>query len=253
MGELDPQAALRAAMGWWQRLRRWRSDPDRRRSLWIRGVRLKLVDRRSSGTLEGLQRELAADCYGVERVPLTPKDFVIDIGAHVGTFSIYLAKRFPDIRIYAFEPVPETYAYLCRNLELNGVTNVEAYNLAVTRDGRKLPMIAHPSNTGGATTNLRDLQLADHKHYEVESVTLEDIFRDHAIDRCRLLKIDCEGSEYEILLHTPLWSRIDYLSGEFHMNAHLAAQGYSIDELARHCRQMLSPDRIRYTACYMAD
>jgi FkbM family methyltransferase len=253
MGDLDLQATPPAGMGWWQRLRAWRSGPYRRRSLSIRGIRLKLVDRRSSGTLEGLRHELAADCYGIESIPLAPKDVVIDIGAHVGTFSIYLAKRHPGLRILAFEPVPENYACLKANLELNRITNVEAHNLAITGDGRKLRMVAHRSNTGGATVNLCDMDLQDHAHFDVESVTLDDVFRDRAIDRCRLLKIDCEGSEYEILLRTSRLSQIEYLSGEFHINAHLASQGYSMEQLIHHCRATLGPGRVRYTTCRMAE
>lgn len=53
----------------------------------------------------------------------------------------------------------------------------------------------------------------------------------YEIDRCRLLKINCEGAEYEILHNTHVLDRVDYLSSEFHINQRLEQDGYSIESL----------------------
>ena len=196
---------------------------------------------------------MEADCYGLERITFAAGDVVVDIGGHVGVFAMYLAKRFPNITIYSYEPEPLNYRCFVKNITANFVTNVRVFNRAVTSDRRPLPMLVHWSNTGGATAQLRDMNLPDHERFTTESVTLDDIFLAHGIQRCRLLKIDCEGSEHEILLRAACLDRVDYLSGEFHINEHLAAQGHSIERLEAHCRKFIPSGHIQYSTCHMAE
>ena len=139
-----------------------------------------------------------------------------------------------------------------KNLELNEIRNVRLYNLAVTSDRRELDMVVHlQGNTGGATANLRNLDLEGHARFRCSSLTLDDIFRSFLIDSCKLLKIDCEGSEHEILLTSRCLHRVQHLRGEFHINQHLRVQGYSIGRLARHCRKFIKPERVVFTRCKM--
>jgi predicted O-methyltransferase YrrM len=53
---------------------------------------------------------------------------IFDIGANIGWYSIYLASRFPNANIYAFEPVKQTYEHLCENIKLNKLTNIQSLN-----------------------------------------------------------------------------------------------------------------------------
>lgn len=212
----------------------------------IRGLELRIADFDASCVVKTVPEELAADAYQFEVIPFQPGDIVLDVGANVGIASIYLAKRQPQIRIHAFEPVPENYRHLTRNLERNQVRNVVAHHLAVTRDGRRFPMLAHfHSNSGSASGCYQDLRANGCCHYEVASTTLDAIFADHGIDRCRLLKIDCEGAEHEILLNTSVLGRIEWLSGEFHLNAGLQRAGYSPQNLEAHCRKFIAADKLK--------
>jgi hypothetical protein len=97
------------------------------------------------------------------------------------------------------------------------------------------------------------MHLPAHANYTVESITLDSIFARHRIEKCKLLKIDCEGSEYEILLGARCLDRVEYLAGEFHINEHLRSQNYSIESLVAYCQDFLPADRIFYTACHMAE
>jgi FkbM family methyltransferase len=242
-------------MRWLRALsRKAQSDTDTvLRRVNLKGIPLKIYDYRSSTASEVIKNELEADCYGIEQISFLEGDVVVDIGGHVGMFSIYLARRFPYVKIYAFEPIPQNYQHFVKNIEANRVTNVDVIDKAVTCDGRPLEMLAHRSNTGGATAQLRDMQLADHVRYRVDSVTLDGIFETRSIVKCRLLKIDCEGSEYEILLNAKCLNRVEYLSGEFHINQHLADRGYSIEGLHDYCRHYVPADHIHYTACHMTE
>jgi len=200
--------------------------------------------------------ELTADSYGIDAVPLTDGDQVIDIGANFGAVAIYIAKRHPGVTVHAFEPVPITFDLLLRNIEVNNCSNIRARRKAVTGDGRPITLAARAYFLGGGATAHCDPQRVggpDYEHFTVESTTLDDIFNAARIERCALLKIDCEGGEYEILLGAHCLSAVDHLSVEFHSNALLRAAGYAPETLARHCQESIPAERVRYHTVEMAE
>jgi FkbM family methyltransferase len=142
-------------------------------------------------------------------------DTLVDIGAHVGVMSIYLAKTYPFIKVFAIEPDPFNYACLIRNLEVNGVTNVTPINTAVSGDGGKKTLYVDASDSTWATT---DANLACSRGSlrveEVVSVTLEALFDKLEIRHCRLLKITAPGSVLDILKQFKGRDCIDLLCGE---------------------------------------
>lgn len=177
----------------------------------------------SSKTVLYVSGELNSDDYNIKNIEFKEGDIIIDIGGNIGMFSISLAKKFPFIKIYAFEPVKENYENFLKNIELNkikdGIITVE--NVAVTKDRRDVSMITSINNTGFSRINdyyknyLEPLNIVNN----IQSITLEDIFNKYNIDKCKFLKIDCEGAEYEILYNAnkDILSKIEYLSGEFHL------------------------------------
>jgi FkbM family methyltransferase len=227
----------------------------------INEIALAAYDEADSGAVHGVIVELAHDMYGLERIPFEPGDVVIDIGAHVGLVSIYLAKRWPFLRIHAFEPHPTNYQNCVDNLRLNDVSNVHLSRMAVTADRRPVILRSLRSNTGGATA-VYDMPGADSAP-AAESLTLDDIFATTLAlgQRCRLLKIDCEGSEYEIL-PSPVLERVDFLAGEFHDDAIdngsnvKAGPGPSpgrAQALIERCAQYFQSDRMRVICCPKRD
>ena len=144
--------------------------------------------------------ELIAVSYGLHRLRFAPGDRVVDIGGHIGLFAIYLALRHPGIRIYSYEPHPDNFKLFDRNLALNGITNVRLYPEALSGDGLPITLAGNPANSGGFSAHSATL---DHARVSgVSSLTLDRIFDRDRIERCRLLKVDCEGSEYEALMAT---------------------------------------------------
>jgi FkbM family methyltransferase len=154
------------------------------------------------------------DYYLTRTATFRDGDIVMDIGAHVGVLSIYLARRYPFIQVYAVEPDPLNYAALKQNIERNGVTNITAINKALCRHAGKRTLYVdsrHSSWTtiDGTLTSQRLLRTA-----QVECCTLEQLFNEYDIDHCRVLKITALGATYEALEIFRRRNSIDLLCGE---------------------------------------
>ncbi|AXC11515.1 methyltransferase, FkbM family domain protein [Acidisarcina polymorpha] len=76
---------------------------------------------------------------------------IFDIGANVGLYSIALGQRFPSSKVMAFEPVPDTYRELCRNLTLNSISNVTTFNVGLSDRCWDAPFFFDPTVSGAAS------------------------------------------------------------------------------------------------------
>ena len=182
----------------------------------IDGHAFSFWDAAGSRTVQFVTDDLARDVYGLRALTLAPGNAVVDIGANVGIISILLARRFPSAQIIAYEPVPLTVRHLQRNLVANAVMNVAAMNLAVTGDGRPVTLRVPPDNSGGATILPAVRPEAVAVETPVASLTLDHVFELHGVHRCRLLKLDVEGAEYEILEAAKCLDRVQTLILEPH-------------------------------------
>ena len=126
---------------------------------------------------------------------------VLDIGAGIGDFAIDVARRNPRAVVYAFEPFPESFALLEKNMTLNRVGNVRAFPRAISdADGTlELQVISAEAvqhTVVSATVRARQT-------LRVPSQTLAHAFAELGIAQCDFLKMDCEGAEYAIFFNTP--------------------------------------------------
>jgi FkbM family methyltransferase len=127
---------------------------------------------------------------------LQPGMTFIDIGAHVGLFSIPAGQRVgADGRVFAFEPDPANRSLLEANVEANDVPNVTAVPMAVAECEDRMQLHCSPYNTG------------DHQLYcsargrrtvEVE-VTRLDTFMDRHGGGVDVIKMDVQGAEARVL------------------------------------------------------
>lgn len=122
----------------------------------------------------------------------TPRPKIIDCGANVGCFTVYFAQLFPEARITAFEPDPQVFAVLQRNVaRCCGSEQIELVQAAVTGTAETvLSFYADHCDAGRTTTSL-----AGGATMQVAAVRL----RDYLKSPCDLLKIDIEGAEVEVL------------------------------------------------------
>lgn len=185
----------------------------------IDGHILFFADRSDRTALAHAVWRMENDYYLSQMAIFRDGDTVVDVGAHVGVVSIFLAKKYPFLRVYAIEPDPINYGCLKRNIELNGVTNVIAINKAVSGDGRKRTLYAKPSYSGWATIEptmaTQDRLL---RAMPVESVTLQQVFEEYEIQHCRLLKITAPGAVRESLKAFTSRGCVDLICGEVDLN-----------------------------------
>lgn len=120
---------------------------------------------------------------------IVPKTIILDIGAHIGTHTINLAKCLNNGVVYAFEPQPKIFRELYYNLLLNNVQNVKLFNSAVGSENGKIelsPLCG--DNEGGSGCYGSSGIFAD--LLTIDSLNLNNV---------SLIKIDVEGMEDKVL------------------------------------------------------
>jgi FkbM family methyltransferase len=200
----------------------------------VDGVAMTLEDDPDAGVAKLVCREILG-AYRLNKIPFEDGDHVIDGGAHVGVVSIWLALKYPKIKIFAFEPMPDNFERLLRNIEANGVREqVIPFNMALTGDGRKIRIGGMPkTNSGGWSYFGPDERTTDGAvSVEIESTTICKVLAANGIEKLKLLKLDVEGMEYEILAGDCSLNRVDYLVGELHNSPMLEKLGYTSQALA---------------------
>lgn len=164
---------------------------------------------------------------------------IIDIGAHIGTYAVYAALRSPGAHVYALEPNPAVFTYLQKSVAANNLTaRVTCIQKAVAKssDARLLFL----DEGGGVSSSLfkregRDLS----DGISVPCMTMTDLYKECSITHCDVLKLNCEGAEYEILggLSDEMFASIDSILLQWHrvenhvpdeLDRLLATKGYTV-------------------------
>ena len=155
---------------------------------------------------------------------------VVDVGAGMGDFTVHAARLCPRGRVYAFEPLPESFARLEEHLRVNGVTNARAFPEAIAGADGTLALYTVTGLSGQHRT-AGDGSDRSGAPIEVPATTLAAVFERLSIARCDFLKIDCEGAEFEILLGLAdaALARIARIALEYHDHV----TPHSHEELAR--------------------
>jgi FkbM family methyltransferase len=138
------------------------------------------------------------DVYGIGSVA-APPTVVVDIGAHIGAFSLLASELWPAARVIACEPDPENARLLRANLAGRpGAEIVEA--AVVDGDGGEVAFHLVPDkagrNSGGGSCVRPEPESIPTR---VRALSARALWQSKAIGVCDLLKVDCEGAELAIL------------------------------------------------------
>ena len=136
--------------------------------------------------------------YDKHNIKVEKGDTVIDIGAHIGIFSIYASEISQTGNIYAFEPFIENYKRLEKHKIINNKNNLFIYNEGITdKEGIQTLYLSPDNNTGGHSLYLKS---HSNKKVDIHTIKLMDFCEREKINRIDFLKMDCEGAEFDILM-----------------------------------------------------
>ena len=145
-------------------------------------------------------------------------DVILDIGSNIGTSILFFHERFPEAKIVGFEPHPETFRILEKNVA--GIPSVRIFNYAlgaanaevsVPFDGADFSRFTLAETPGGEWSGPLSPTACVVKH-------AGDVIHDLGLTKVDLIKIDCEGAEYDVLTSLPpdLLSQAKWIVGEMH-------------------------------------
>lgn len=196
---------------------------DRRKKAWNPKMRLKLRNGFTILLRAGTSDRCVFNDLWLERVYDLPGlryptyRTIIDIGAHIGLYALFAAHASPKAQIYAFEPESENFALLEKNIKNNHLTDrVHAFAKGIAACEGTLQLNVMP---GRGECNSSYRQMEESFSLQVPVTTLDAVFREQNIDHCDLLKVNCEGEEYNIFLSMPdsLFDRIGAIILNYHL------------------------------------
>lgn len=168
-------------------------------------------------------KELVTDnIYNIKKEQVEGK-CVIDVGANIGIYSLLVAELGAK-KVLAIEPISDTFNQLCKNINIGNYRNI-------------IPMKNVVSEKSNSTVNISVKQESGHnsmyniteKYETVHTLTLSELVKQCEDDDI-VLKLDCEGAEYDILLNVTNedMSRIGRIMLEIHGDLHPVYKGHEI-------------------------
>jgi len=149
--------------------------------------------------------------------PALQPEVILDIGSNIGASVLFFHEQFPAARIYGFEPHPETFRVLQKNV--SSLPSVEVFNyglgaadanISVPFDGADFSRFMSKDKTADWSGPLTPTA-CQIKH-------AGDVVRNTGLTKVDLIKIDCEGAEYAVLTALPqdLLRQCKWIVGEMH-------------------------------------
>jgi len=174
------------------------------------GLKIKLRTR--STDLMALTNVWLVNEYSRSSFRISDNDVIIDIGAHIGLFTLYASQYCKNGTIFCFEPVEENYNVLLDNIIQNKLKNVKPFKSAVTKSESTITIYRNQDEAGHSMFSSTPHAL------KADSISLKKIIDENSIDQCDLIKMDCEGAEYEIIESLPLeyFKKISKMIIEYH-------------------------------------
>jgi FkbM family methyltransferase len=138
-------------------------------------------------------------CYYFQ---LSDKPTVIDGGANIGLATLFFKSQYPNASVAAFEPNPQAFAYLKKNVECNGLTGVTIHNVALGEHDGSIAIYRSSDMVSG---DIGVSAIKQHVEYFHGGCATSEItvpckrLSPYVADKVDLLKLDVEGSEAKII------------------------------------------------------
>ncbi len=184
-------------------------------------------------------------------VPPTLKPKVIlDIGSNIGASIIYFHEKFPDAQIFGFEPHPDTFRILEKNV--SGLNRVRIFNYGLGANRQRVAVKADDVNFGAFNTRgvFKDRGFPA-ATIECEVRRLDDVLRENGIAQVDLIKIDCEGAEADVFSSLPdaILNRCQWIVGEIHDPSGFEVLARLAPHFQLDLKKRMYGPRFRFHAC----
>ncbi|RJQ51096.1 MAG: FkbM family methyltransferase [Desulfobacteraceae bacterium] len=137
---------------------------------------------------------------------LKPGDMVIDVGAHIGYFTLLAGSLVEESgRVFSFEPIEENRKRLMHQVGINGLTNAILYPDVVGDQNGKTTFFYNEDNDGGhaiwdvSRHPFNEKTKRAPRLLSLPIVRLDDFFNPDALSKLKMIKIDTEGNELNVL------------------------------------------------------
>jgi len=155
---------------------------------------------------------------------------IIDIGANTGLFTLRMKELYPKSSVQCYEPFLSNFEQLTENIKLSKLDDVILINKAVGGSSRSERLYINKNNIGGHS--LFELEARSNEYVTVDIQGITEIINNVKNQRIQLIKMDCEGAEYEIIkaLNVELATKIEIILFESTESV------YDLSELLDHLR-----------------
>jgi phthiocerol/phenolphthiocerol synthesis type-I polyketide synthase E len=188
--------------------------------------------------------------YAKNGITLPEAAVVLDIGANVGLFTIFVQERWPSARVFCFEPSPPTYRLLCKNTVCFG-SQVKRFNMGLAAVAGEAELTFYPNSSGMSSfyadeaeerevlTAILENEAEDGNEevrglmaylddyltvrlqaetYTCPLSTVSRVLREEGLSRVDLIKMDVQKAEWEILqgIAADDWPKIRQIVIEVH-------------------------------------
>jgi FkbM family methyltransferase len=180
---------------------------------------------------------------------LIEPNVILDIGAHIGISSVFFANRFPQSEVYSFEPIDENFSLLMKNIA--GYRNIKTFPVALGKSDETKEIYAsvNERNFGGYSFLDRGTQKQIKKSVQIKNTT--EYLCKIGINKSDLIKIDAEGSEYDIVtaIDLNILKSTRWIIGELHGNHDFDVLAYLSQWFDISIKKPLKKRHFMFNAC----
>jgi FkbM family methyltransferase len=173
---------------------------------------LKCIIRDKSDSIAFFENFFININFPTDEFWINDDDTIIDVGAHIGTFTLLASSKAKNGKIISIEPSKESFKIFEKNVNLNDLTNVNLMNYGVWSKSGKMKLYINEESIGNS------IIIKSQNEETIDVISLNEIIKKFNIEKINFLKIDCEGAEYEIILklEEEVLEKIEKISMEVH-------------------------------------
>jgi len=152
------------------------------------------------------------------RLVLRPEDVFIDIGAGEGYFSIIASVLVANGEVHCIEPQSRLQQVILENVMINNAHTVKIHRVALSDNNSEVELFLSLSTDSGSS-NIHTAPKFCFRKEKVPSLTLDNFFEINKLGKVRLIKIDTEGAEYDIVtggIKSIQRRAFDFIALEYH-------------------------------------